>query len=253
MEFKQAVVLLGMLSFLGTVLLVAGAIAAVAGTKLIGEQRLARTLSLGSGWLFRGRGLSVKIAVAALVIVFGYSATLFGASLASREWTLPPGSEKYFCEVDCHLAYSVTGVESAGAIGVGAASVKAQGNFTIVSVRTRFDENTISRHRGNGPLNPSPREITLVDEAGRSYPISQAGQQVLMDTGRAGESLMQPLRPGESYISKLAFDLPPDARNLKLLIESPTNPRWIGEFLIGDEDSMLHKKVLLALPAGASK
>jgi hypothetical protein len=36
-----------------------------------------------------------------------YIALLLGMSLASREVTLAPGQEKYFCEIDCHLAYSV--------------------------------------------------------------------------------------------------------------------------------------------------
>lgn len=131
--------------------------------------------------------------------------------------------------------------------------MKAQGNFTIISVRTRFDERTTSPHRGNAPLTPSPRELWVVDDAGRSFPVSQAGQQALTDSSQAGESLMQPLRPGESYISKVVFDLPPDAHNPKLLIESPINPHWIGEVLIGDENSVLHNKVFLALPAGVAK
>jgi hypothetical protein len=254
MEFKQAFVLFGMLSFLGTFCVITGTAVVVICARLIGEERLARCFSVGSGWLFGGRGLAWKIMMAALVIVFGYSATLFGASLASQELTLAPGSEKYFCEVDCHLAYSVTGVQSATVIDGGESSpLRVQGNFAIVSVRTRFDENTISRHRGNGPLDPSPREITLVDEGGHCYPISQAGQQALSDSEQAGPSMMQALRPGESYISKLVFEVPRDSRNLRLFIDSPTEPRWIGQVLIGSEDSVLHKKVYLALPAAAPR
>jgi hypothetical protein len=36
---------------------------------------------------------------------------------------------------------------------------------------------------------------------------------------------------------------------LRLLIESPTQPGWIGKVLIGDENSVFHKHVFLALPA----
>jgi len=253
-EIKQAFVLFGMLSFLGTVCVIAGTVVVVICAKVIGEARLARYFSEGSSWLFGGRGLAWKIMMAALAIVFGYSATLFGASLASQELTLPPGSEKYFCEVDCHLAYSVAGVQLASVIDGGESSpLRVRGNFAIVSVRTRFDENTISRHRGNGPLDPSPREITLVDEGGHSVPISQTGQQALSDSGQAGPSMMQALRPGESYISKVVFEAPGDTRNLRLLIDSPTEPRWIGMVLIGSEGSVLHKKVYLALPAAAPR
>ena len=38
------------------------------------------------------------------IIYFGL---LLGFSLGSREVILAPGQEKYFCEIDCHLAYSV--------------------------------------------------------------------------------------------------------------------------------------------------
>jgi hypothetical protein len=59
--------------------------------------------------------------------------------------------------------------------------------------------------------------------------------------------MTQPLRPGESYETLLVFDVPPAAHDLKLLVLSPTEPSWIGRALIGDEASILHKKVYLRL------
>ncbi len=41
-----------------------------------------------------------------------YFGLLFGFSLASRDHLLAHGQEKYFCEIDCHLAYSVTASEN---------------------------------------------------------------------------------------------------------------------------------------------
>ncbi|MFZ0818563.1 MAG: hypothetical protein WAM91_00720 [Candidatus Acidiferrales bacterium] len=247
MEIKQLIAVFGPLSFLGTVALTAAAILGIVGSKLIGEKRLARFSLWCADWLFAGRGLAAKIGLAAIVLILGYSATLFGASLASQELTLPPGAEKYFCEIDCHLAYSVTDAKTAAAIGADSSAVKAQGRFVIVAVRTRFDKTAISRHRGNGPLVPSPREVTLLDSAGQSYAVSEAGQQALVAMGESGVSMMQPLRPGESYVSRLVFDLPVGITNLRLLIASPSNPRWISTVIIGDEESVWHKKVLLAL------
>jgi hypothetical protein len=252
METKQLFAAFGALAFLGTVALMAASILGIVCAKLIGEKRIARFSLWCMDWLFGGRGLAAKIFVAAAVLILGYSATLVGASLASKELTLSPGAEKYFCEIDCHLAYSVTEAKTAATVGVNESAVKAQGRFVIVTVRTRFDETTISRHRGNSPLVPSSREVTLFDGAGNRYPVSETGQQALNAMGEAGTSMMKPLRPGESYVSRIAFDVPPGVSNPRLLIASPTDPRWIGAVIIGDEDSVWHKKVFLALgPAPA--
>ena len=92
---------------------------------------------------------------------------LLTASATSHEWSLAPGEEKYFCEIDCHLAYSVAGVEQMKTIAGGETKQTAAGTLYLVTVRTRFDEHTISPHRGDGPLFPSPREVKLVDDQGR--------------------------------------------------------------------------------------
>jgi len=49
------------------------------------------------------RRVGALVGVGAVV----YFGLLFGMSLASKEDTLARGQEKYFCEMDCHLAYSV--------------------------------------------------------------------------------------------------------------------------------------------------
>jgi hypothetical protein len=248
METKQLIAILGMLAFLGTFALLAGSAIAIVCLKLVGEERLTRWSSAGSAWLFGGCGLTRKLLLAALLLLVGYATVLLSASAASREWALGSGEEKYFCEIDCHIAYSVAGVEKTDAIGTAPSRKASVGTFYIVNVRTRFDEHTISPRRGDSPLEPSPRLITLVDDRGREYSVSQEGQQTL-ETSIDGrwKPLDTPLRPGESYITPLVFDLPPDARGLKLLIASPTQPGWLGRVLIGDEGSILHKKVYLRL------
>jgi hypothetical protein len=55
----------------------------------------------------------------------------------------------------------------------------------VVELQTRFDPTTISQHRGNGPLMPSPREVVLIDGAGHDYRPAEV----------EGQSLMTPLRP----------------------------------------------------------
>lgn len=166
--------------------------------------------------------------VAALVVAGAvvYLGLLLGFSLFSREKVLAHGQEKYFCEIDCHLAYSV--VEFM-AVPAGDST-----GYTIL-LRTRFDENTISPRRAkDAPLLPNSRDVRVEDSQGRQYPITQS----------AGIPLTTSLIPGQSYTTELQFSAPNGASNLRLLI---TSHDWPEHFLIGDELSPWHRKTWLAL------
>ncbi|HEY6371083.1 MAG TPA: hypothetical protein VIX37_10925 [Candidatus Sulfotelmatobacter sp.] len=165
--------------------------------------------------------ITAIVAGAATVV---YLTLLFSFSAASHETALAHGQEKYFCEIDCHLAYSV--VDAHG---------QPDGRL-VITLRTRFDETTTSPNRPKGaPLTPSPREARLMDNAGREYaPVSTAGTP-----------LLTPLKPAESYTTQLEFNLPKDATGLRLLIN--TIPQWPDKIVIGDENSWLHKKTYFAL------
>src|SRR3970040_920370 len=54
---------------------------------------------------------TIFIALVALSCLYGM--TVMAASLASSEKIVRAGGRKCFCEVDCHLANSVTGVQTA--------------------------------------------------------------------------------------------------------------------------------------------
>lgn len=245
LQFNQLTAAFGALAFLGTAALLLAACAAVAGSIAVGEDRLQKWTSGICGWLFRGRGIRGKIAAATLILVAGYGATLAAFSISSREYTLNPGQEKYFCEIDCHLAYSVPSVELAADVN----KVHARGVFYIVTLRTRFDETTISEHRGDGPLQPSPRQIKLLDDANRHIPISSEAQRALETANSAGTPPDTPLRPGQFYTTRLVFDVPPATGHLRLFVSTPSSPAWLGSLIIGEEDSLLHKKTFLALPS----
>ena len=150
-------------------------------------------------------------------------------SFASHDKLLAQGQEKHFCELDCHLAYSLANVAQAKTIGEGASLSRAQGQFTIVTIKTRFDETTIASWRGSGLLYPNSRAFALVDDRGQRYePAAQAGTPI-----------MTPLRPGESYTTDIAFDLPQDAKPSVLLLNESA---WETHLLIGHENSLLHGK-----------
>lgn len=158
-----------------------------------------------------------------------YLVLLLAFSLASREKQLARGEEKYFCEIDCHLAYSVLNVRRTKTLGLAPDAISAEGIFYVVTVRTRFDETTITPRRGNFPLTPNSRVARVFDEEGRGYELART----------SGTPLTTPLRPGESYTTELIFDLPADARNPRLLINE-TN--FVTHFIVGHENSPLHEK-----------
>src|SRR4029077_6219231 len=121
---------------------------------------------------------------------------LVGVSLTSHEKTLAPGENKYFCEIDCHIAYSVVNFEGAKALGDEAHQTLPAGRFVIVRLKTWFDPSTISEHRGDSPLGPSPRRVVLVDDAAQPFPESAQGKAALARLGGGTIPLSQPLRPG---------------------------------------------------------
>jgi len=179
-----------------------------------------------------------------------YFVVLFGCSVASDEQAVAAGGEKYFCEVDCHQAFSIVGVERAKSVGVPPAEAPAQGEFYIVKLRVRFDERTISKRRPLGiPLYPNPKYAVIVDADGKEYRPAVEAQLALAKGKGALPSLTQPIRPGDAYETQFIFDLPANVREPRLLI-TEMDPTTI--LLIGHENSLFHKKTTFQLPPPAT-
>jgi hypothetical protein len=157
---------------------------------------------------------------------------------------LPVGGWKYFCEIDCHIGYSVSGVETTGAMDPEMRQTSRGGQFVVVRLKVWFDEHTISRNRGDGPLTPNRRRVVLEDANGRAYQQSPEREAELVRVEGEAGSLDEPLRPGQSFERELAFDVPNDASGLRLLI-TEDDPETV--LIIGHENSLLHRKIYLAL------
>ena len=166
------------------------------------------------------RAKVVLLAMVAIVALYGSAVVAF--SFASHYNLLARGQEKHFCELDCHLAYSIVNVVPGAASGDGQQPV-------TVTIKTRFDETTISPSRGNGLLYPNPRVLTLYDDRGNLY-----APQTL-----SGTPMTTPLRPGESYTTDVLFNLPPGVKPAKLLLNEGD---WITHVVIGHENTPFHKK-----------
>ena len=202
---------LEILAFLGTVALLGIGVLASVAFLIIARTRHAALAASATG-----------------AVALGYLAALVGLGAASRDRVLGPGEAKVFCEIDCHLAYSVSRVR---------VTPTAAGERYTVTVRTYFDERTIAPWRGDGALYPNPRRVRLVADRDRAWD----------PTTRDGTPLGTPLRPGESFESTFTFDLPSgvDAPRLEL-----TEAAAVTRLIVGHENSPLHGKTLLALGRG---
>ena len=212
---------------------------------------------LGTGFLFgvaalvliqslivkkQGRAKVVLLAMA--VIAGAYLGAIIIFSIASKETALARGVEKHFCEIDCHLAYSIVNTRQSKTLGNAGNQSTARGLYTVVTIKTRFDETTINPRRGNGQLFPNSRVLTLVDERGNKYAPSPEGERALEAAQSAGTALTTPLRPGESYTTEVVFDLPPEVKAATLLINEG---EWVTHLVIGHENSPLHKQTKFQL------
>jgi hypothetical protein len=215
---------------------------------------LATALVLGSLLLVGLYGLFTKsgqhmasAGIGAGIVLASYCAVLLGFSLFSRDVDLSAGMKKFFCEIDCHLAYQVDGVSTEKAVGGESDQIVSTGEFMVVELRTWFDPSTISPKRGNSLLTPNGREAIVTDNEGHGFRPSPQGDKVLEAERRHSTPLTTPLRPGESYTSYLVFEVPARAQGLRLWLRSDDE---VGAVLWGNERSPLHGKVRFRLDPG---
>lgn len=218
---------LSILAFLGTV-------------ALLGALGLSLVILLARGSRFAAR----RVAIAAAGVAGAYAAALAGVSLASQPRQVEPGNAKYFCEIDCHLAYSVVDARRTASLG----GTRAKGAFEVVTVKVWFDPSTTSPTRGDGPLTPNPRTARLVDALGETYAQSADGLRALEAVRGAQAPLSRALRPGESYTTSLVFDVPAGVAAPELLL-AESDP--VTHLLIGHENSWLHRPVPFRLADSA--
>lgn len=218
---------IGALAFLGTGFIFAVAALVLIQSLIVRKTRRARIVLLGI-----------------LGVAGVYLAAIMAFSFASHEKVLARGDEKHFCELDCHLAYSVANVRQAKTLGSPSNQSTAQGAYTIVTIKTRFDETTIGPSRGNGMLYPNSRAVTVFDAYGNRYVPSAEGQRALDASQSSGTPFTTPLRPGESYTTDVAFDLPADMKTATVLVNEGD---WLTHFIIGHENSPIHSKTKFQL------
>ena len=182
-------------------------------------------------------GLAKVLGGAALSVAVAYGVLLLAASLFSRERTLHLGEKKYFCEMDCHVAYSVE------------ASSASEDGGRVVTVRTWFDPSTIASFRGYAPLTPNPRTVYLVDRSGRRYAPSGPATKSWGEKHGGSIPLSSELRPGESYATTFVFETAAAAQGLRLFLGDPLGPE---NLIVHHENSPFHAKIYFELPPASA-
>lgn len=199
----------------------------------------AGTLTAADAWIASRRGLARRVVLGMGAWLGAYAAALLIVSLSSRERTLGLNEAKAFCGfyLDCHLHASVVNVQRTKALGHPSDQRAAQGVYCVVTVR-------ISSDARRATLKPHYLTATVVDGPGNVYERSSEGEKAL-DRAIPFE---QSVGPGGSYTKDIVFDLPSNVQNPRLLVtEGPWVERLVELFLIGDEDSLFHKKMWFQL------
>ena len=198
----------------------------------------------GAFVLFALRTDRIELAKYTGMFALGWSAlylvVLTGTSLTSQEKVLDLHERKAFCGfyLDCHLGVSVEDVQRVVHVGEGPEAVQADGIFYLITVRVNNDG-----VEARLPLrNP---KATLTDAYSATYTRSLKAERALAREENVPMAFTRSVAAGHSYTKTLVFDVPADVRTPKLLITTGIAlDRFIELFLIGDEDSLFHRKTV---------
>jgi hypothetical protein len=103
------------------------------------------------------------------------------------------------------FAFSVLGTVKVNAVGNYRAQQSTQGQFYIITMK-------VTNHAKRVNYSFDKAVAILVDESGREYHISSAGQKALEGETTKSGGCESEIAPGASCISDLVFELPKEAR-----------------------------------------
>ena len=166
-----------------------------------------------------------------------YTIVLLTVSLTSEEKDLSLNQPKEFCGfyLDCHMHAAVTEIRRTKTLG----DKTADGEFYIVKVKVSSDAKRAT-------LGLLTVEAKVVDDENREF-----SRDAEAETGLGEQPPFERrVSPAENFEKEIVFDLPTDATNPRLDIrEGYGIDHAIEVVLIGDEDSIFHKRNLFKLDA----
>jgi hypothetical protein len=165
-----------------------------------------------------------------LLFLAAYMLVLVGFSLAEPQRQIAMGVPQCFDD------WCITVEKASRQAAIGA--TRAHGNFCVVTVRVS------SRAKGR-PQRETDVRVYLTDAQRRRFDVSPAGQRQLEQQGQAGLPITSSATADSSFESRLAFDVPADARQLSLV---KTSWAWFPfRLIIGDPQSWLHRPTVVPL------
>lgn len=200
----------------------------------IGGTLAAAVLFAFAGWT--RRAWLKNFVLGGVAVWYGFYLIAFTlSSVFSEEKTLALNEPKEFCGFyfDCHLHTAVDGVRRAKTLG----DRTAAGEFYIVKVR-------VFSNAKREPLHLVAAEARIVDERKREFARDAEAEKFLGEQ----PAFEKTVGPAESFTREIVFDVPADARNPRLdLRDGYGIDRVIEAVLVGDEDSLGHKRQFFAL------
>lgn len=160
-----------------------------------------------------------------------YAFLLFCGSFFSEEQTLSFNEPKEFCGFyfDCHMHTAVTNVRKSKTIGDKAAN----GEFYIVRVK-------VFSNAKEATLGLIGVDAKAVDAQNKIYERDTQAEAGLGEQPPFDKQIS----PVESFEKEIVFDLPSDVKNPRLdVAEGIGIDKVIESVLIGDEDSLFHKRI----------
>jgi hypothetical protein len=190
---------------------------------------------LVAAWLNESAWLR-KFVIGGIAVWFAfYIAMLLGFSFFSTEKTLAIGEAKEYCGfyLDCHLHTAVTNVNRTKTIG----NRTADGEFYLVTVK-------VFNNARRATLGLLTVDAHVVDAEGQPYYRDMQTETQLPKQ----PDFEQKISPSGSFEKQIVFDLPIDVKNPRLDIRDGYGIDHVIEaVLIGDEDSIFHKRNYFAL------
>ncbi len=107
---------------------------------------------------------------------------------------------------------TVTRIEKPIILGIENQKLNPQGQFIILNIK-------MSNHARGIDQKPSEPRVHITDEKGNSYSFSVAGQQALEKQIGKQIPIDERLELNQSLETQLVFDIPKEAKKLKILIE----------------------------------
>jgi hypothetical protein len=174
------------------------------------------------GWLKK-----FVLSAVAVWFVF-YIAMLLGFSFLSEEKTLGLNEPKEFCGfyLDCHMHTSISDVKRTKTIG----DKTAKGEFYIVKVKVFSDAKRVE-------LGLHSPKLYVIDSGGKRYPHFEEAET-------PAPPFDKKVPAGGDFEKEVVFDLPANVKNPRLdVAEGIGIDKVIESVLIGDEDSLFHKRI----------